>query len=138
MKRIDDLSIVYPLLSPYLSEIKGLNLETWLQNSCNYCLINKYNDLSLFESVGNKAVEGHYFFKSRGNQALKEANRMLEYIFSTEIGTVRGITPVELRGAAWMSRQLGFKSYGFEETIVGLCEIFILTKEDYKGSKEHE
>ena len=67
-------------------------------------------DLGLFEPTSNpEEAFGHYFFLSRGREALSTARRMLDYVFDcTDINTVYGLTPVEHKAALWFNNKLGF------------------------------
>jgi hypothetical protein len=109
----------------------------WLSDPVNIVLENEHGDLALFEYgfPTRKLYSGHYFFKSRGRQALNAARDFLDEIFNScyNISIVLGLTPVEHKAARWMSRQVGFKSHGVEELHNKEYELFILTKKEFNN-----
>lgn len=106
----------------------------WISDHQNIALINDTDDMSLFEYNSTHVVTGHYFFKSRGKIALKVARTFLDEIFNPcyNIETIRGLVPLTHLGSKWITRQLGFKSYGIVKTPHnGSHEIFILTRKEH-------
>lgn len=107
----------------------------WLSDKTNIVLENGYGDLAVFEYgfPTRKIYSGHYFFKSRGKQAVKAAHDFLDEIFNTcyNIDVVMGLVPVEHLAAKWMTRRIGFTSYGLEEIHGKEYELFILTKREF-------
>lgn len=132
--RTTNLELVSGLMKPYLP-IHGLNLEEWLENKTNVCLINEDEDLALFEFDSNGIYSGHYFFKSRGKKAVASAQKFLQaFIAQHNPQVIKGLTPLENLGARWLSRHIGFKGFGVVQTPVGPCELFILTKKDWENT----
>lgn len=122
--------VVISIMAPYLP-LHGFDPKEFVLNDDNVCLL-KESDLSLFEKISDEVYEGHYFFQSRGKKALRTSQEMLSYFvdeFKPRI--IKGLTPLENLGARWMSRQLGFKSYGVVQTVAGPCELFIMTEQDW-------
>lgn len=124
----------------YDGNLKGFNPEKWLQHSKNVALINENDDIALFEhqaDMSEGTVCGHYFFHSRGKQAIKTARSFLEEIFSEEydVESIIGLTPVEHKGALWMNKRLGFKEHGTIDTVEGPHMFVLLTKQQWKDSK---
>ena len=108
-----------------------VDLEEWLAHGQNIMYIEN-------ESVGllswdyDGVYTGHWFFSVRGKEALNLAKRMLSRLFdTTNARVVRGITPVELKGARYLAKKLGFISLGIEEWD-GPHEIMCLTKQAFK------
>lgn len=88
-------------------------------------------DLGLFEPTSNpEEAFGHYFFLSRGREALSTAKRMLDYVFAcTDINTVYGLTPVEHKAALWFNNKLGFTTLNSSVEIGGeLFRFVVLNK----------
>lgn len=109
----------------------------WVEDERNIALLNEYGDMNLFQFQTEGTYIGHFFYQSRGKQALESAKKMLRYIFSLpSVDVIIGLTPVEKLGAKWLTRKLGFKSYGEVETLPGLCELFIMTKAEYEQKEE--
>jgi len=114
----------------YRYELIGFEPREWITIKDNIALIDAENNYAMFEKGDDGYYTGHYFFNARGRKALRIAKAMLYFLFShTDIKVVRGLTPLQKLGARWMSRQLGFKSYGVVHTQSGPCELFILVKE---------
>lgn len=116
-------------------EIENFVAEDWLLDEDNIALTDGEGNFVLFQAELPGVVQGHYFFeKARGKEAVELSRDVLELVFTTYgIQTIFGLTPVHKKGALWLSRHLGFKSYGQVQTPIGLCEKFILTKEEYNG-----
>lgn len=116
---------------PYQHELFGFVPVDWLESGDNYALTDGEN-WALFERGTDGVYTGHYFFVIRGRSALKLGKEMLEYLFTnTDINVLRGLTPLHKLGARWLSRQLGFTSYGVVHTYEP-CELFIMTRQEWK------
>lgn len=132
-KSVEDLTEV---TEPYRHELLGFDPEGWLEVEENIALTDGKMNFTLFEKSEDGIYTGHYFFgTARGKEALSVAQEFLNYLFTNyNIGVVRGFTPLEKLGARWLSRKLGFKGYGVVSTLNGPCELFILTKQEWKGT----
>lgn len=128
-----DIEKIIAATSQYADEIEGFYPEEWLDNVDNVALSDDKGNVALFEREMPGVVTGHYFFFCRGREAVKLSHRMLHEIFTGpyKVSVIRGLTPVNNRGALWMSRHIGFTSYGIINTQIGPCELFILTKDEY-------
>lgn len=106
----------------------------WVSNPVNLVL-EIDDDLALFEyGLPDKRIySAHYFFKSRGKQAMQAAKAFLDEVFNScyNIDVIMGLTPVEHRAARWMNRRMGATSYGIEEVHGKEFELFILTKKEF-------
>lgn len=133
--RTYDLEKIKRAMSLYDDEIVGFHPEEWVSNPMNIALINEHGDVGLFEhqAMLKNTVCAHYFFFSRGKQAVKVAQDFLVELFSTTyVKTILGLTPEAHKGALWMNRRLGCKEYGTVDTVIGPCRFVILTKEQWK------
>ena len=130
-------TILNKLVGPYIKDDQ-FSLELWLETSDHIALIDKQDNVALFEPIEGHRYQGHYYFIERGRGALDAGKRFLEELFIQypHIQVLQGLTPVDQKGARWLSRQLGFKSYGVEDTIAGPAELFILTRAEYFNNKE--
>lgn len=122
----------------YLSkDTKSIDAIEWLSNPVNIALENKHGDIVLFEYglLEHKVYSGHYFFKSRGRQAIQSARDFLDEIFNScyNISILMGFTPLKHKAARWLTRQVGFTSYGIEEVHGKEYELFILTKKEFNN-----
>lgn len=139
--RTYNLNKILKATSQYRQEIEGFNPKEWLAYHGNIALINEGGDVALFEEqscLAPSTVCGHYFFFSRGRQAVKAAEAFLEEIFSEEynVQTIMGLTPTNHKGALWMNRRLGFKEHGTIDTVVGPCKFVLMTKQQWKDRQE--
>lgn len=107
----------------------------WLANPVNIALENSVGDLAIFEYAfpTQKIYSGHYYFQSRGKQAIQSGRDFLDELFNTcyTINVLTGMVPVEHLGAKWITRRLGFTSHGIEEVHGKEYELFILTKKEF-------
>lgn len=137
--RTYDVEKVKTAVSQYAAEIVGFDPEEWLANEKNIALINNNDDVALFENQADlfDTVCGHYFFFSRGKEAVKTAQEFLLEVFAnTYIDTIIGLTPITHKGALWLNRKLGFQEHGEVSTSVGPCRFVMLTKEQWKDSNK--
>lgn len=125
-------------VSQYATEITGFDPSDWSDNLNNWALSNDNGDIALFEYEYDGVYSGHYFFFSRGKEAVKAAKSLLKsfWTMNEDAKVIRGLTPLENLGARWMNKQLKFKSYGVIKTSVGPCELVILTKEEWRINNE--
>lgn len=133
--RTYDIGKVKAAVAQYAEEIIGFDPETWLQNEDNIALINDNDDVALFENQAglSNTVCGHYFFFSRGKEAIKAGKEFLKEIFETTyVETITGLTPENHKGALWMNRKLGFQDHGQIDTEAGPCRFVFLSKEQWK------
>ena len=136
--RTYNIEKIVQAVSQYDEQIEGFYPEEWLDNSKNIALINEKGDVALFENQNSlvNSVCGHYFFFSRGKEAVKVAENFLDEIFSDEylVELIIGLTPVEHKGAIWLNKRLGFKEHGEVDTVIGPCKFVLLTKQEWKDS----
>ena len=135
--RAYDVEDLMETMEPYLHELEGFYPKEWLNNKENVCLTDGNGNFTLYERQLAPVVIGHYFLKARGREALNLCKRFLEEIFTGpyNVSIIHGVTPHDKRGALWMNKQLGFKSQGPINTIVGPCELVMLTKEEWETNK---
>jgi hypothetical protein len=131
--RTRDVTPVLSAIEQYAENIVGLDPEQWLNDENNVALTDEDGNVSMFERNEPGVVTGHYFFFCRGRAAIKLSHEMLREIFTGpyDVEVIRGLTPIDHKGALWMSRHVGFKEYGTIPTEVGPCALFILTKNEY-------
>lgn len=130
MIRIKDSGIVRQALELYTGEIVGLDPEAWLLDDRNIALADEDGNVNLLEYVKPGVYAGHVFYQARGKDAVKLMQVALEKTFSEyPVEVIVGLTPIEKVGARWLSRRVGFKGQGIIKTVIGPCEVFIMTKE---------
>lgn len=105
--------------------------ENWTADERNIALTDDDKNVALFQYERPGVYIGHYFFHARGRKALEVGRKFLKEIFDMEgVEVIKGYTPVTHLGARWLSRQLGFKSYGALQFDEDSHELFILTKKE--------
>lgn len=135
--RTTDKSLVTEAVSQYRRAAENFDPEPWLMLEDNIALTNDNKDIALFErnEANAKAVYGHYFFWSRGKQAVKAAKQFLEEVFATKhygVEVIVGLTPVDHKAALWMNKQLGFKEVDTLRGPEGDVRMVTLTKQDWE------
>ena len=131
--RTFDAHLVYGAIKALLKCEPHFDVIEWVAEPHNIALLNEVGDLALFERGKNPlTVTGHYYFLSRGKDAIRTAREFLSDVFDLGVQTITGITPLTNLGARWMSRHLGFKSYGVVKTTEEPFELFIMHHTEYK------
>lgn len=139
LQRSFDIVDLVIAMYPYHEDLVGFDPEEWLNNQLNIAITDGEGNYSLFEYESFGVYTGHYFFNVRGKAARKLSEEMLNHIFKDKnVHLIRGITPLKHLGARWLSRQLGFKSHGVLNTMIGPCELFIQTKDEWLNSLEEK
>lgn len=134
--RTTDTTLLREATARYATEIHGLNHDLWVLAPENIALTDEAGNVSMFEFDKEGVYYGHFFYKARGREAIKVAKKHLKELFSDEYGVnvIKGLTPAEHLGAAWLSKKIGFRQHGILETLVGKCILFILTKKEWENS----
>lgn len=128
--RTYDVSLIEPAVKSFLGENHDIDVIKWVQEPDNIVLVNDNGDLALFEKRGT--WQGHYYFKSRGRQAITAGLNFLDEVFNPcyNISVLTGLTPLTNLGARWLSRKLGFQSQGVINIDNQSFELFMMTNKD--------
>lgn len=113
----------------------GLDGAAWLADACNVSIV-MGGDIALFDGDGEGSYQVHFIFTSRGKAAVASARESFRRMFEdhgTEL--IFGLVPDFRRDVKMLSRLAGGKSVGKRETAEGLCELFVLSKEMWKGEQ---
>lgn len=110
--------------------------EGWTANHRNIMYVVGDNvGLATYDYPG--VYTAHWFFKARGKEALAIAFAMYHDLFNNhDAKAVRGITPVELRGARYLAKRIGFVSLGIADYPDGPCEIMCLTRDEFNRQEQ--
>jgi hypothetical protein len=131
--RTYDSYIAYTAIQTLTKAQPDFDVIEWISDQDNIMLINSLGDVALFEHEKNlRGVTGHYYFRSRGKPAIQAAKEFLAEVFGLGVQSIKGLTPLTNLGARWMSRHIGFKSYGVVRTTKEPCELFIMHYTEYK------
>jgi len=134
--RSHDIPEIVAAVSMYSDEIIGFHPSDWISDNRNIALTDGNGNYNLLEYEVPGVYTGHTFYRDRGKNAIRLLREALKTAFTDyPVEIIRGLTPIKLIGARWMARQGGFKSYGVVQTSTGPCELFILSKHEYLGTK---
>lgn len=109
------------------------DLDEWIAYDNNIAYKGEGENYGVFEYEYPGVYTGHYFFKdARGKTAFDLSKAILHKVF-TDHGAclIRGLTPIDHKGALAMNRRLGFKPYGLVDTPAGTHEIYCLQAKDF-------
>jgi hypothetical protein len=111
----------------------GFDWAHWLDDENNIMLIeNDDVGLATFEYFGLYTV--HWFYESRGRDAIGVAKRMIKWMFdNTGCQVIRGLTPIDIKPARWLAKHVGLKSYGTVSFADETCELMMTTKDTFNG-----
>lgn len=127
--RTHDAALIRAAVEPKARE--NFDPVKWLDETDNVAFVQETDrSIGLFEWEYPGLYTGHYFFQpeTRGKAAKALAQEMLSEIFlNYGAKVVRGLTPHTNQAARWMTRQIGFQSYGGVDTEYGPMELFIIT-----------
>lgn len=131
-----DPKVLDEALDPYDYHMGNSNKE-WIEKTENVAYtIGDDVGLATFDYPGLYAV--HWFFKSRGKQALRSAVAMLDDLF-TNYGAkaVRGVIPLANAPSRRLSKYLGFETVLIDKFADGEdYEIMLVSKETFNQFKE--
>jgi hypothetical protein len=133
-----DPEILRKATTPYPESVPAnFDFEGWLANHRNIMYVVGDNvGLATYEYPG--VYNAHWFFTARGKEALDIAFQMYDDLFNKQgAKAVRGITPVDLKGARYLAKRIGFISLGIiEEFSKGPSELMYLSREAFNTEQE--
>lgn len=117
---------------------EGFDHQAHLDNHDHIMLVNDKGDVGFLCCEYPGVYTGHWFYNSRGKEALEVGRQMLDHVFTNyPVKVIRGLTKRDILGARWLARKVGFTSFGLLLMDDGEYELFCLTKEDfYKKDNE--
>ena len=122
--RIFDPSYVLDL-KPFLP-IEGFYPVSFILDEDNVVLRDGL-DYAVFEYTTFGVYTGHYFFSSRGREAIDVGEKFLAEIKELGAKLIIGYTPVDNKPAKFMNRKLGFSYVSTIDTSEGPHEMYIRT-----------
>lgn len=131
-----DPDVLDKAVGPYPEMLKGYVATEWLETKGNIALTDDAGNVGLLVYNLPGIYCGHYFFSSRGKEAIKRVSEMISYAFTEQpVRMIIGVTPEDNLRARWMNRKMGFTSGGVIETLHGNCEVVSLTREEFERNK---
>lgn len=133
LKRSWDASLVAEAVEFFTKLKLDMDPIDWVSNQNNIILQNASGDTAFLVYDRPGVCTAHYYFKTRGKQAEQAGHEFLTELFGPnyDIHVIQGLTPLTYLGARWMTKRLGFKSYGVVKHEDKLFEHFILTRKEY-------
>lgn len=135
--RIWDAIKIGKAIKHFLKTEEQVDVVEWLSDPANIVLENLKGDLAIFEYglPTKKIYAGHYYFNSRGRKAIDSGKELLDEFFNSCYNTnvLIGMVPIQRKDVKWITRKLGFKSYGIEEARGNQYELFIQTKKEFNN-----
>jgi hypothetical protein len=134
-----DLNVLKTASDLYPESYANLDMDAWLKNDKNI-LLEDNSSVALFTFEYPGVYTGHYLFKTKGRDTLNLGEKMLDYMFNTYgANVIRGETPIENKPALFVTRKLGFTSYGINDHPKwGPHEHFILTADEFNNKGKYE
>jgi len=110
----------------------GFNAHDLISDTDNVVLTDGEGNFSLFEYSGVGTYHGHYLFNGAGNP-FALAREMISWMFKRvpDCSVIVGSTPVENKGALFVTRRCGFKFIDTISSPVGDLKISILTRSEF-------
>ena len=114
---------------------RGISGADWLAVPGNLPIASGA-DISLFEAEGDGVYEMHVLYASRGRPAIDAAKAAIDQLFSDrEAELVFAMVPDFRRDVKMLARWAGMKFGGKRNTAHGLCDLFVLPREIWKGDE---
>lgn len=122
------------VVSKYKEAWIGFDPQELIENEDNILVTDGEGNYGLFEFEMPGVYYGHYLFTARGPDNTYEVARTLLAFFFREFPAmeVRGLTPVEHKGALRLNKRLGFTFHGVVDTEAGPHFEVSLTKDDFR------
>lgn len=112
---------------------RGLKGVDWLARSGNIPVTFDNGDVVLFDGEGDGIYSIHVLFKGRGRTAIDHARKAIENMFLAHGATlIIGMVPDFRRDVKLLARWTGMRSAGIRSTTHGPCELFVLSKAQWK------
>jgi hypothetical protein len=115
---------------------RGLEGSAWAANPLNIA-IERGDDIALFDWCDEGTYEVHFLFQSRGKAAVAAAREAFRRMFEDHgAELILGLVPDILPQAKIIARKAGGKYAGKQMTEFGECELYVLSKEMWKGEDQ--
>lgn len=116
---------------------RGLKGADWLANESNIPVTFDNGDVALFDFERSGVYQGHFLFKSRGREAIEHARESFKIMFEKYgADLIFGLVPVIRPDAKLVVRRAGGRSAGLRSTPHGMCELFVLSKFQWKVANQ--
>ncbi len=115
---------------------RGLKGADWLARPGNVPVTFDNGDVVLFDDEGDGIYSIHVLFNGRGRAAIDHAREAISRMFAERGATlIMGMVPTFRRDVKLLARWTGMRSVGIRSTPHGDCELFVLSRAQWKVSK---
>lgn len=112
---------------------RGLKGADWLARPGNIAITFDNGDVVLFDDEGDGIHSIHVLFNGRGRTAIEHARKAIARMFEGhDAALIMGMVPVFRRDVKLLARWTGMRSAGIRSTSHGPCELFVLSKAQWK------
>lgn len=116
---------------------RGLKGIDWVSHPGNIAVTFDNGDIALFDDELEGAYQVHFLFQSRGRKAIEHARESFRRMFvEHDAGLIFGLVPDFRRDVKMLARWAGGRSVGIRQTSNGPCELFILSKFQWKVANQ--
>lgn len=109
---------------------RGLRGVDWVRDPRNVAVW-EGDDLALFDYVSPGVYEGHFFFESRGREAVRVTKMLTQRMFDYGAQMLIGYVPLENRKAGVIARSAGYRFAGMRDTEDGPVLVYLNAPETH-------
>ena len=126
---VDTARIIHEIdHSPLNRGLKGID---WVNTPGNVALFHG-DDLALFDYTAPGRYEGHFFFVSRGKEAVEVAKILTQRMFDEfDALLIIGYVPVINPKARVIARMAGYHYAGLKQTVHGPVYVYLIAPETH-------
>lgn len=115
---------------------RGLKGADWLSRPGNIPMTFENGDVVLFDDEGDGIYSIHVLFKGRGRTAIDHAREAISRMFQEHgASLIMGMVPDFRRDVKLLARWSGMRTAGLRSTVHGDCELFVLSKTQWKVAR---
>lgn len=115
---------------------RGLSGADWVATPGNIA-IERGDNIALFDAEGDQIFQVHFLFKTTGRAAITAAKKAFDTMFKDHgADLIFGMVPADMPHAILLARKAGGKFAGKRQTEFGECELYVLSREMWKGDDQ--
>lgn len=115
---------------------RGLSGADWVLHSGNIA-IERGKDIILFDAEGDQIFQIHILLQSRGAKACRVIRSAFNSMFSDhDADTIFGMVPAIRPDVKKIAERVGMKFAGKRQTEFGECDLYVLSREMWKGDDQ--
>lgn len=115
---------------------RGLSGADWVSTPGNIA-IERGENIALFDDEGDGIFQVHFLYQKTGRAAITAAKAAFKSMFEDhKAELIFGMVPSHLPQAILFARKTGGKFAGKRQTEFGECELYVLSREMWKGDDQ--